>query len=142
MGKVALISGATGLIGRELTRLLLSDPYYDRIKVVARKSTGLKDNRLDEVIIENFDDLKEHASELSATHYYVALGTTMRRARSKDNFYKVDFTYPHVLAEIALEDPNFKKYLVVTAYNASTDSRFYYNRVKGEIEEALKKTKS
>ncbi len=139
MGKVALIAGATGLVGRELVRLLLSDPYYDKVKVVVRQSTEIKDNRLEEVIIENFDALKAHASKLSASHYYVTLGTTMRKAGSRDNFYKVDFTYPHLLAEIAIDDNNFQKFLIVTAYKASVDSNFYYNRVKGEIENALKK---
>ncbi len=62
----------------------------------------------------------------------------LRKAGPKDNFYKVDFTYPHVLGEIAKKDSNFEKLLIVTAYSASTDSRFYYNRGKGEIEEALK----
>lgn len=138
MGKVALIAGATGLVGRELVRLLLSDPYYDKVKVVSHKSTDLKDNRLEEIITENFDNLKSRSEELSASHYYCLLGTTMRKAGSKDNFYKVDFTYSHVLGEIAKEDSNFEKFLIVTAYKASTDSRFYYNRVKGEIEEALK----
>lgn len=138
MGKVALIAGATGLVGRELVRLLLSDPFYDKVKVVTRKSTDIKDNRLEEIIIEDFDTLKSHAERLSASHYYVTLGTTMRKAGSKDNFYKVDFTYPQVLGEIAKDDINFEKYLVVTSYRASTDSRFFYNRVKGEIENALK----
>ncbi len=138
MGKVALIAGATGLVGRELVRLLLSDPYYDKVKVVTRKSTDIKDNRLEEIIIENFDNLKSRSDQLSASHYYVTLGTTMRRAGSKENFYKVDFTYPHVLGKMAKEDANFEKYLIVTSYKASTDSKFYYNRVKGEIEEALR----
>jgi len=137
MGKIALIAGATGLVGRELVRLLLSDPYYDKVKVVARKSTEIKDNRLEEIIIE-FDELEAHAKDLSATHYYVTLGTTMRKAKTKDNFYKVDFTYPHILAKMAKKDQGFEKYLIVTAYGASTDSSIYYNRVKGEIEEAIK----
>ena len=114
MGKVALIAGATGLVGRELVRLLLSDPYYSTVKVVARKSTDLKDNRLEEIIVENFDDLRSFKGKLSATHYYCTLGTTMRKAGSKENFYKVDFSYPHLLAEIAKEDPEFEKFVVVT----------------------------
>ena len=137
MGKVALIAGATGLVGREVVRLLLSDPHYDKVKVVTRRSCDIKDNRLEEIIID-FDQLKDHSAALSASDYYVALGTTMSKAGSKENFYKVDFTYPYQLAEIAKSDPQFEKYLVVTAYSASKKSSIYYNRVKGEIEEALK----
>ncbi len=138
MGKTALIAGATGLVGREVVRLLLSDPHYDKVKVVARRTTDIKDNRLEEIIID-FDSLKENSDKLSASDYYIVLGTTMSKARTKENFYKVDFTYPHHLAEIAQNDPSFEKYLIVTAYSASTSSSIYYNRVKGEIEEALKK---
>ncbi|MEQ9425974.1 MAG: NAD-dependent epimerase/dehydratase family protein [Cyclobacteriaceae bacterium] len=140
MGKTALIAGATGLIGRELVKLILSDPYYDKVKVVARKATGLHDDRLEEIIID-FENLEEHKERLSATHYYVTLGTTMRQVKTKENFYKVDFGYPYALAKIAKEDEVFEKYLLVTAFKASSESMIYYNRVKGQLEDALKAIK-
>ena len=138
MGKTALIAGATGLVGRELVRLLLSDPYYDRVKVVTRRPIDIKDDRLEELIVPDFDELDRHAEALSATHYYVTLGTTMRKAGSKENFRYIDINYPMMLAEMAQRDPSFEKFLVVTAYQASLDSKFFYNRVKAELEAKLK----
>ncbi len=137
MGKTALIVGATGLIGRELIQYLLSDPFYDKVKVVTRQTTDIEDDKLEETVIK-FNTLKKHTDKLSADHYFILLGSTMKQAKTKENFYEVDFTYPYQLAEIAKKDPAFEKFMIVTAYKASPDSMIFYNRVKGQIEEALK----
>ena len=137
MKKTALVAGATGLIGKELVYYLLSDPAYDKVKVVTRKSTKIADNKLEKILVD-FKSLKDHADKLTANHYFILLGTTMRKAKSKEKFYEVDFTYSYQLAEIAKNDPGFEKFLIATTYKASPHSMIFYNRVKGQLEEALK----
>jgi len=67
------------------------------------------------------------------------LGTTMAKARSRENFYKVDFTYPVSLAKETLK-LGATKYLLVSALGANKNASIFYNRVKGETEEAISST--
>ncbi len=134
----ALVIGCTGLVGRELVQTLLAGDHYQAIKLVARQPLHLDDERIEEVVIDDFDHLGEHAHQLHAHDYYCALGTTIKKAGSRESFRKVDLDYPLALAEMAKNSPDFKQYLVVTAQGADTDSLFFYNRVKGELETKLR----
>jgi uncharacterized protein YbjT (DUF2867 family) len=70
---------------------------------------------------------------------FCCLGTTIKQAGSRDAFYKVDFLYVVQLA--ALTAANFAaQFLVVSSLGADVNSRFYYSRVKGEMEEAVGQT--
>ncbi|MDN5216589.1 NAD-dependent epimerase/dehydratase family protein [Fulvivirgaceae bacterium BMA12] len=134
--KTALIAGATGLIGSHLLKILSTDSYYREIIVITRKKlTGMYSDKVKNLIID-FDNLNA-VSFSKIDDVYCCLGTTMKAAGSREAFYKVDFTYPVTLAKMAA-DSGARKYLVVTAMGADKNSRFYYNRVKGAVEEALK----
>lgn len=134
--KTALIVGATGLVGRELLNTLLRNDSYSKILLVGRRSPEIKDNRIVELIV-NFDKLENVKSEFSAHDYFCCIGTTMDQAKTKDAFYRVDFTYPLEIAKIAMEDKNFETFNVISSYGASPQSGLFYNAVKGQMEEAL-----
>ncbi len=136
-GKTALIVGSTGLVGRELLNVLLKQDYYSEILLVGRRSPGIKDNRIKELIV-NFDRLSDYEDEITANDYYCCIGTTMSQAKSKEAFFRVDFTYPMELAKIAKRDPKFEKFNLVSSYGAHSESGLFYNAVKGQLEEALK----
>lgn len=136
-GKTALIVGGTGLVGRELLNVLLSQDHYEKIVVVGRRSPDIKDNRIEEVIV-NFDKLSDYRDKISANDYFCCLGTTMDQAKTKEGFFRVDFTYPMELAKIAKQDPKFEKFNLVSSYGAHAESGLFYNAVKGQLEEALK----
>lgn len=131
--KTALVVGATGLIGNHLTHKLLNHPAYSSVKVLVRKPMNFQHPKLEQIVIDfdNFD-----ASVIKADDIFCCLGTTMKQAGSKEAFYKVDFEYPFETAKAALEN-GAKQFLIVTAMGSDAKSMFYYNRVKGEIEEAL-----
>lgn len=136
-GKTALIVGSTGLVGRELLNVVLKHDYYSKILLVGRRSPGIKDNRIEEVVV-NFDRLSEYSDQLSANDYYCCIGTTMGQAKTKEAFFRVDFTYPLELAKIAKADSKFEKFSLVSSYGAHSESGLFYNAVKGQLEEALK----
>ncbi|MEK6482167.1 oxidoreductase [Catalinimonas sp. 4WD22] len=130
----ALIVGATGLIGAELLRILKHHSYYQKVYVLTRRPLDISHERITEIIV-NFDELK--ADDLpQIDDIYCCLGTTMNKAGSKEAFRKVDYYYPVKVAELGKEK-GARQYLIVTALGADKKSSFFYNHVKGEVEEAL-----
>lgn len=137
----ALVAGSSGLVGSKLVDLLITDRYYEKITVLTRRPLGLTNPKVEEVIVKDFDNLKSFSNQLSAEDYFCCLGTTIKKAGSKQKFKKVDLEYPITLAEIAKSSPDFKQYLIVTAAGASANSPLFYNQVKGELENRLKEMK-
>jgi uncharacterized protein YbjT (DUF2867 family) len=138
MQKTALIAGASGLIGSQLLPLLLASDRYAKVVAVGRRPLPIVHPRLEQRILD-FDHLEQHRFDLIADDVYCCLGTTMRQAGSKKAFYTVDYLYVVKLA--ALTAGNFAaQLLVVSAMGADEKSRIYYNRVKGEMEQAVSQT--
>jgi len=134
--KSALIVGATGLVGRQILKVLLENDYYNQITIVSRRSVGIEDHRVKEIVIE-FDNFDQYKDQISANDYYCSVGTTMKKAGSKEAFMKVDYSIPLLLAKHAKQDPTFEQFLLVSSYGANTDSALYYNQVKGKTEQDL-----
>lgn len=137
--KIALVAGATGLVGTELVHLLSKDDYYDEIIILLRKDNALSNLPKVHRIIIDFQNLSKGLENVNATHVYCCLGTTMKKAGNKEAFKKVDYEYCKELAEITFKN-KAKTFLVVSSLGAKSNSLFFYNRVKGELEETLKKT--
>lgn len=135
--KKALIAGATGLVGKALVRLLLEKEYYDEIVILSRRELAIKDNRLKVVIVEDFDNLADHKDQLDVHDVYCAIGTTRKKAGSKEAFLKIDVEYPLELAKLTMNQPSFQQFLVVTSVGANSDSPLFYNQAKGKVEDAL-----
>lgn len=132
--KTALIAGSTGLIGKQLLQLLLKSDRYG--KVIALTRNDLPAHPKLEIVKVEFAKLTEWSNALVADDVFCCLGTTMAKAGSKDNFYQVDFFYPLLIAKTS-QSRGAKQYLLVSALGASKESSIYYNRVKGEVEEAI-----
>ena len=138
MQKTALIAGASGLIGSQLLPLLLASGRYAKVIAVGRRPLPVVHPKLEQRIL-NFEQLEEYRLGFVADDVYCCLGTTMRQAGSKKAFYTVDYLYVVKLA--ALTAGNFAvQLLVVSAMGADAHSRLYYNRVKGEMEDAVRQT--
>jgi uncharacterized protein YbjT (DUF2867 family) len=134
--KTALLAGATGLVGSALLPLLLASERYAKVIVVGRRPVAVQHPKLVQVVTE-LSQLEAVRLRLIADDVYCCLGTTMRQAGSKAAFYEVDFL--HVVKLAALTAANFaSQFLVVSSMGADADSRFYYNRVKGEMEAAVR----
>ena len=135
--KTALIAGATGLVGSYLLKLLLENDAYARILSLTRRASGLSHPKLEEIITD-FDDLEKLGEKFESDHVFCCLGTTMKKAGSREAFYKVDYEYPLKLASIS-RARGAKHFLLVSAQGANPKSVFFYNRVKGQLEDAISK---
>ena len=134
--KTALLAGATGLIGKQLLQLLLDDGHYEKVIAITRKPLATDGHPKLENIVLNFEDLAANEILLKADDVFCCLGTTIRIAKTKDAFRKVDYDYPLALARIT-KQMGATQYLLVSALGANKNSSVFYNRVKGEVEEAI-----
>jgi uncharacterized protein YbjT (DUF2867 family) len=135
MKKTAILLGATGLVGGELLKILLEDKNYAKIRVFSRKAIGLDHPKIELHLID-FDKPDTYRHKVLGDEVFCCLGTTIRQAKSKANFYKVDYQYPITFAEIALQN-GVRRFSLVSAMGAKANSLIYYNRVKGETENKL-----
>ena len=136
--KTALLAGATGLIGGQLLGLLLEDNRYRKVIAISRKPLDVSHPKLQNTVLD-FEQLKKHSLELKSDDIFCCLGTTMKQAKSKAAFRKVDFEFPVELARIGKE-LGAGNYLLVSALGASNNSSIFYNQVKGEAEDSISKT--
>lgn len=134
--KTALIAGATGLIGGQLLDLLLASNQYHSIIAWTRRDLAHHKKLVQLKMKEGSAPALD--ATLQIDDVFCCLGTTMAKARSKGKFHQVDFTYPLLLGETGIAH-NAKKYLLVSALGANKQSHIYYNRVKGEVEDAITK---
>lgn len=135
--KTALVLGATGMIGKELVKILNEQDQYEKILLVVRRPIAIQYEACEQHVI-NYDELHNHRELFQVTDVFCCLGTTIKKAKTKEAFRKVDFDYPIQAAKIAKEQ-GVEKFLIVSAMGADTKSSFFYSRVKGEVEESLRK---
>ena len=136
----ALVIGATGLVGRECVRQLAGlGPAHGVARTVAvvRRvpPAGTFPPSVDVVALD-FALLGPTAAGLGATHVVCALGTTMKQAGSREAFRTVDHDFVLAVARGALAG-GARHFVLVSALGADPGSRIFYNRVKGEAEQAL-----
>ena len=134
--KTALVIGATGLVGRELVQQLLQDNRFDKVVPFVRRTTGVSQAKLQEHRI-NFDAMESWQHLVTGDVLFSALGTTIRQAGSQSAQYKIDYTYQYNVAKAAALN-GVSTYVLVSSAGANADSRIFYSRMKGELEEAVK----
>jgi uncharacterized protein YbjT (DUF2867 family) len=136
--KIALLIGATGLVGDYLLRQLLSDNRFSTVKVFTRRPTGYQNPaKLKEHIVD-FEEPEKWQHLLTGDVLFSALGTTLRQAGSQSAQFKVDYTYQYRTAEAAAQN-GVKTCVLVSSASADPDSFVFYTRMKGELERAVKR---
>ncbi|WP_218354758.1 NAD(P)H-binding protein [Alteromonas lipotrueiana] len=138
--KTALVLGATGLVGRALVQQLLSDPRYSRIICLLRRPMPAAvfddaDRKLQPIVID-FAQLQDYQGYFNVNHVYCCLGTTLKQAGSKSAFRKVDFEYIHIAAQLTRAQ-RCASFVWVSSVGANANSKNFYLRVKGELENAI-----
>lgn len=131
--RTALIVGATGLVGSHLLRHVLDDKRFDKVVVFGRRPTGVSHARLSEHVVD-FDEPETWSGLVRGDVLFSALGTTIRAAGSKAAQWRVDHTYQLETARTALAN-GVACCVLVSSVGASTRSRAFYTRMKGQLEQ-------
>lgn len=143
-----LLVGATGLVGQQALRQLLARPDVAEVRaLVRREMSPAQLLRADPNQVEgagklrickaDFDRLEAHVHWFDVDWVFCALGTTIRQAGSQAAFRQVDFDYALQIAQLARAE-GAQRFMLVSALGANARSSVFYNRVKGELEEAIK----
>ncbi|HEY9479675.1 MAG TPA: hypothetical protein VIP79_06280, partial [Gemmatimonadaceae bacterium] len=121
--------------------MLLADPHFETVATLTRRALppelvpAEQLRRLEQRVVD-FDHLADNGPAMKADQIICALGTTIEEAGSRQRFREVDFGYPLTIARLGVEQ-GAKHFLLVSALGASSRSMIFYNRVKGELEEAV-----
>lgn len=133
MAGQALLLGATGLIGSHLLKQLLEHDIYDSVRLVGRRHPGIDDPRIESLTCD-LDALPNCApGTFRVDVVFCCLGTTLRKAGSREAFRKVDHDYCVAAATLA-QAAGVRHFVMVSAVNANANGVSYYARVKGETE--------
>jgi uncharacterized protein YbjT (DUF2867 family) len=137
--KTVLLLGATGLVGGECLKYLQKKDCYHQILILTRRPVPeqLKGPKVREYIID-FNRPETYQEYIQTDHVICAMGTTIKKAGSKENFYRTDFTYPYEISRIAHEN-GAEHFLLISAMGADPGSLIFYNQVKGKLENAVQK---
>lgn len=138
MLRIALVLGATGLVGKAVTEELLNREGWGEVRVLVRTPLALEHPKLKQIVVD-WESLTEYSDSFEGVHsIFCCLGTTIKKAGSQEQFERVDLDYPLAAAAIA-RDHGVKQFLVVSSMGADAKSRNFYSRTKGRAEEALSK---
>lgn len=130
--------GGTGLVGSHCLDLLALDHSFERIVVIVRRRFAEAMAPRMEAHIVDFARLADRPDLFAVDQVICALGTTIRDVGgSRQRFRDVDFGIPLTAARLAVRQ-GVRHFLLVSALGANAESRIFYNRVKGELEDALR----
>ena len=135
----ALVIGATGATGSDLVNQLCQDSDFDEIDIFVRRRSDFHHEKVKAHLVD-FDHPEEWKHLVKGDVAFSCLGTTLKSAGSKENQKIIDYDYQFNFAKAAKEN-KVEDYILVSAYGASPDSKIFYSRIKGELEEAVKNLK-
>lgn len=138
--KSVIVIGATGLVGREVLKQLNQLEVCEKITAVVRHEDAqlrtlekVQQFRLDDFLLLNDEDVNGYS------HAFSCLGTTLKKAGSKEKFYNIDYEINAHFAD--LFESTSTHYLLISAMGANADSKFFYNKVKGKLENHIQDLK-
>ncbi|MDA0147653.1 NAD(P)H-binding protein [Vibrio sp. LaRot3] len=133
---IVMIAGATGLIGNELTKMLLEETAIDHIYALSRKPLPFFHPKLELIQHQELKITQWQDDSPAPTKGYICLGTTKKQAGSNQSLEQVDV---HLVREVAqtMKLVGVKHLTVVSSYGANSRSLSHYLRCKGKMELAL-----
>ncbi len=134
--KIALIFGASGLVGGFCLKELLKSHNYDRVISFGRKELDIENEKLEQHIVD-FEKIKDWKDLIQGHDLFCCLGSTIKKAGSKPAFRNIDFEYPKRIGIAALEN-KVNQFILVSAVDANSSSKVFYNQVKGELEDVIR----
>ncbi|ROQ47315.1 putative NAD(P)-binding protein [Marinobacter sp. 3-2] len=131
-----MLLGATGLTGGKVLQGLLGREEVTQVVALVRHKLPTLHDKLAQHEVD-FDRLEDHAELFDVDVIICCLGTTIKKAGSQDQFRKVDLGYPMKAGELG-RSRGVRAFILMSAIGASSSSTIFYNRVKGELEDALR----
>lgn len=135
MSKTAIILGATGLTGGLLLKQLINDRRYHKIILFSRKPCGFKHDKIEEHLI-NLLELSTYKAQFIAEDVFCCIGSTKAKTPNEKLYYQIDYGIPVMAAQLCKEN-NIQTFIVISALGADKQSKMFYNRTKGKMEEAV-----
>lgn len=134
----ATLVGATGLIGSYLLEELLNDPYFDTVRILIRRPIAITHPKLEKKIVDFNDNDSLLVALSNIDVLFCAIGSTMKKVKGdKEAYRKIDFDIPVKLARFC-KMTGCEKFVLVSSAGANSKSSNFYQRLKGETEEAVK----
>ena len=130
--KSVLLIGATGLVGNLTLSKLLENDSIREVRIITRRKTGIVHEKLKELVID-FELLKPDDAFMQCDVFINCLGSTMKKAGSKEAFERYDYFYPHYIAGIC-KNNGTSKMILLSAMGANKNSSIFYNKIKGRLE--------
>ncbi|GAB2661357.1 NAD(P)H-binding protein [Vibrio panuliri] len=134
--QIVIVAGATGLVGTELTKLLLEERAIDHIYALSRKPLAFTHPKLETILDHQLRVLEWDESKVSPSKGYICLGTTRKQAGSMQGLEDIDY---HLVCQVAktMKLLGVKHLSVVSSLGANPRSPSHYLRCKGKMEQAL-----
>ena len=133
--KTAILLGATGLTGRLILSKLIADDSYASIKLFSRNTSGNTSPKIKEFVGDMLQ-LEHFKKDFTADVVFCCIGTTSSKTKDRAIYRAIDFGIPFTAAKLAKEN-NIPTFIVVSAMGSNPKSKVFYNRTKGEMEQAV-----
>lgn len=134
--KKAIVIGSTGMVGTQLIELLIFSNDYSEIVSLVRRESGIVHSKLKEYIVD-FDQPESWKEFVAGDVLFSCMGTTIAKAKTKSNQFKIDYSYQLKVAEIAAAN-GVPVYILISSAGANANSATFYLKIKGQLEEAVK----
>lgn len=136
MQKTAILLGATGLLGSVLLNFLLEDETYEKVKIFVRRESKVKHEKLEEVIIKDFEELENYQDLITGDVLFSCLGTILKKAKTKKNYEKIEIKFPTLFAKIA-QGNGCQYFVFVSVSKADINSPKLFKQTKAKLEQEL-----
>ena len=135
--KIALLFGASGLVGGHLLNELIKENYYSKIKIFVRSELKISDPKI-KIIRTDFNNLQNHKEDIKGDDCFFCIGTTKHNSPDKNEYRRVELEIPKEIAQIAKSN-SVNSFIFVSSGYADPKSSGDYLKFKGQVEEELKR---
>lgn len=132
----AIVIGATGATGSELIEDLLQREWITEVIAFVRAVKIEQRNKLTQIVVD-FNTLESYSENVQGDIAFSCLGTTLKDAGTKDKQWVVDYEYQYRFAKLCKAN-GIKTFVLLSAVGASPKAKFFYTRMKGELERDIK----
>jgi uncharacterized protein YbjT (DUF2867 family) len=132
---IANVIGATGLVGKQLVKLLLEDENFEKVRVFVRRNLEMQHQGLEQKIVD-FSKTESWKNDLKGDVLFSALGTTLKQAGSKEKQYDIDVGLNRNFAKAAKEN-GISNYVLVSSVGADFKSKVFYLHIKGKLDKEV-----